>query len=179
MTGFIPLPVRLTDTEKRAHLSHFTTKVFIIDASLLPGHVISTLYDFFLPPTGKRSSQMIKWTFLGYLRYSHCEYWMAFIKCCCSNRYLLDCSSITDNEKYRTNLISPHRRRGITALNKKKWRKLSHMKVCLSETESESNREQRGMSGKKQGGLSLDAGLLCTWHLTWGISENQHSLKCE
>lgn len=32
---------------------------------------------------------------------------------------------------------------------------------------------------KKTEGLSLDPGLLCTWHLTWGISEHQHPLKCE
>lgn len=31
----------------------------------------------------------------------------------------------------------------------------------------------------RQRGLSLDPGLLCTWHLTRGISENQHPLKCE
>lgn len=73
--------------------------------------VISAQWLLSLSPTGKRSLEMIKWAFPCRRMHSHCMYWMAFIKCRCSNRYLCDCSVITDNEKHRGNLVSSYRRK--------------------------------------------------------------------
>lgn len=81
--------------------------------------VISVQWLVFLVPTGKRSSEMIKWTFPACPMYSHCEYWMAFIKRCFSNQYLCDRSVITGNEKFRTNLVSLRRSRSPRLLEQR------------------------------------------------------------
>lgn len=182
MSDFDPQPERPPDTEKERTSVISETIVSLLTPRRHPDPVISAQWLLFLSPTGKRSSEMIKWTFPGLLTHSHCEYRMAFIKCCSSNRYLRDCSVITDNEKYGTNLVSPNGRRGSAALNRdcgenSGVNKVTWKRVCVIRYKEIAR--EGGMSGEKQRGLSLDPGLLCTWHLTWGISENQHPLKCE
>lgn len=159
-------------------------------ASLLTPHcclglVISSHRLLFLSPTWKRSTEMIKWAFLGRPTCSHWECWIAFIKSYCSNQYLCDCSVITDNETYRTNRVSPHRRRSSavpeeklswkTALNKVTWRKAC---LCVQrwiewEGGGVSEKTERSKFGSR-------APVYVTSDLRhfWEPTPSQHSLLC-
>lgn len=81
------------------------------------------------------------------------KYWMAFIKCCCSNRYLRDCSIITDNEKYRTNRVTgPYRRRSSNTSSREKlaWIKSHESMFVRKEIEWDSKREEEATDGKTE-----------------------------